>query len=560
MVYDRPILGPGVPAVNEMLVALALASSLNLAGAAMAEPAAFPSAAASDPVALGWMQGFPPLADRLIRGTDADFFSFPKLRWTVCHFRQLVPTVAVARGSEAARELPLALVDGLGDLRFTPQGGGGSMTLDEAFDATYSDGLLVLHHGRIAYERYAGCLDRNGLHAVMSVTKSLTGLLGEVLVADGELDEQALVGDLIPELRQSGFADASVRQVLDMTTALDFSEDYADPKAEIWGYAAAGSAMPAAGKARPAGYLAYLQGVKKKGRHGRAFGYRTVNADVLGWLIARTTGKPVNEVLAERIWSRLGTDREAYYTVDSLGTPYAGGGFNATLRDLGRLGQLVLDEGQADGRQLIPPAAIARIALGGDRDKFAAAGLGLPGWSYAGMWWHTHDAHRAFTARGVHGQAIWIDPQADMVIVRLASHPQAANAANDPVSLATWRAIADYLVANDTAPLLGREWVVEDIAGGGVIDDSRVTLRFSADGQLSGSAGCNRLIGHYEAGDARLRIDEQLGTTMMMCPEALMHQEQKLLGLLPRLERYWIDETGALVLATAGGELLRARR
>ncbi|MBW7930794.1 MAG: serine hydrolase [Gammaproteobacteria bacterium] len=546
--------------MNKMLVVLALVGMLDLAGAAMAQPVSLPSAAASDPLALGWMQGFPPPADRLIRGTDADAFSFPKLRWSACHVRQLMPTVAVGRGDEAVRELPLALDAALGGLRFIPQGGGAPMSLDEAFDATYGDGLLVLHHGRIVYERYAGCLGRDGLHATMSITKSLTGLLGEMLIVEGVLDEGALVGDLIPELRNSGFGDASVRQVLDMSTALDFSEDYSNPKADIWAYARAGSALPAAGGKAPIGYLAYLQGVKKKGEHGEAFAYRTVNSDVLGWLIARSTGKPVNEVLAERIWSRLGAEREAFYTVDSLGTPYAGGGFNATLRDLGRLGQLLLDGGQLDGRQLIPPEAVARLTLGGDRGQFARAGLQLPGWSYAAMWWHTHDAHRAYTARGVHGQTIWIDPQADMVIVRLASHPQAANAANDAISLAVWRAVADHLLAHDPAPLLGREWVVEDIAGGGVIDNSRTSLHFSADGRLSGSASCNRFIGRYEARDGTLHIDGQLGSTMMMCPEALMNQERRLLDLLPRLDRYRIDDTGALVLGTPDGDAVKARR
>ncbi len=271
------------------------------------------------------------------------------------------------------------------------------MTWKDAFDANYSDGVLVLHHGRIVYERYAGCLDEHTLHGAMSVTKSLTGLLGEILIAEGNLDENARVGNLIPELKDSAFGDATVREVLEMTTGLDYSEDYADPGAEVWTYAKAGSPLPKPeGYEGPRSYFEFLETVKKSGTHGKAFGYKTVNADVLGWLIARTTGKSVADYFANRIWTQIGTEREAFYTVDSIGTPFAGGGFNATLRDLGRLGQLVLDDGRWHGEQVIPAKAIERIRKGGDKQAFAKAGYGtLKGWSYRGMWWVSNDDHGA---------------------------------------------------------------------------------------------------------------------------------------------------------------------
>ncbi len=143
----------------------------------------------------------------------------------------------------------------------------------------YSDGVIVLHHGRVVYERYAGCLTPETLHGAMSVTKSLTGLLAEILVVEGALDENALVGTLIPELKASAFGDATVRQLMDMTTALDYSENYADPNAEVWAYAKAGSPLPPPpGYTGPRSYFDYLQTVKKKGVHGGAFGYKTVNA------------------------------------------------------------------------------------------------------------------------------------------------------------------------------------------------------------------------------------------------------------------------------------------
>lgn len=432
------------------LVALALIGSSAMAQTGSNTQAPL-DAQQSEPGRLGWMQGFPPAQDKIIRYTDDDFFAFPRLRWTVCHFRRLMPTVAVARGPSAMRPLVRDLDDAIDSLRFTPTGSDHEMSWREAFDANYSDGVMVLHRGAVVYERYAGCLDRNGLHGAMSVTKSLTGLLAATLVAEGELDPTAKVAEIVPELEDSAFGDASVRQVMDMTTGLHYSEDYSDPQADVWRYSAAASPLPKPqGYSGPRSYFEFLQTVKHQGEHGRAFGYKTINADALGWIIARITGQSVAELLSERIWRPLGVRREAFYTVDSIGTPFAGGGFNATLGDMARLGQLVLDRGRAEGRQLLPQAAIADIRKGGDPEKFAKAGYhGLDGWSYRDMWWVTHNADGAFAARGVHGQTIYIDPAADMVIVRFASHPQAANAANDPTSLPAYQAVADYLKTQD---------------------------------------------------------------------------------------------------------------
>ena len=224
----------------------------------------------------------------MIRYSDEDFFSFPKLRWVVCHFRELMPTVAVARGPEGFRPLERAIDEGIGAVEFTPLGGGEPMTWDEAFDANYTDGVIVLHRGRVVHERYAGCLDERGMHGAMSVTKSLTGLLAETLVAEGALDEDALVREVVPELEGSAFGDATVRQVMDMTTALSYSEDYSDPDADVWTYSAAASTLPKPeGYEGPRGYFEFLQTVEPEGEHGHAFGYKTPNADALGWIVSR---------------------------------------------------------------------------------------------------------------------------------------------------------------------------------------------------------------------------------------------------------------------------------
>ena len=411
-------------------------------------------AVASDPRSLGWMEGFPPAPDKRIMQPESNYFSFPKLRWTVCHIRELLPTGEVSRGLNAPIPLNYDLTIGekaIDDVTFTPLGGDRAMSWKEVLLANYTDGILILHRGKVVYERYFGCLDDAGKHAAMSMTKSLTGLLAEILVVEDRLDETALVASLVPELADSAFGSATVRQVMDMTTALDYSEDYADPNAGIWKYSAAASPLPKPeGYQGPNGYFEYLQTVEKAGTHGEAFGYKTVNTDALGWIISRVTGKSVTTLLSERIWSRIGAEQDAYMTVDAIGTPFAGGGLSAGLRDLARIGQLMLDEGTINGEQLFPAEVVQRIRAGGDRQAFKSAGYAtLPGGSYRSMWWIFHNRHDAFAARGVHGQTIYVDPTAEMVIVRFASYPTAGNAAIDPTSLPAYQAVAEYLIASE---------------------------------------------------------------------------------------------------------------
>jgi CubicO group peptidase (beta-lactamase class C family) len=188
--------------------------------------------------------------------------------------------------------------------------------------------------------------------------------------------------------------------------------------------------------------------VRPEGAHGDAFHYKTINTDALGWIVSRVSGKEITELLSHRIWRRMGAEQDGYMTVDGKGTPFAGGGLSAGLRDLGRIGLLMLNEGEINGQRLFPSQVVASIRSGGSKQAFAKAGYKtLEGGSYRGMWWLFHNENGAFAARGVHGQTIYIDPMADMVIVRLASFPTARNAKIDPTSLPAYQAVADYLLS-----------------------------------------------------------------------------------------------------------------
>ena len=425
-----------------------LAAILVLHSLARGEGPGPPDAIQSDPAKIGWMQGFPPPQDKLIMQPESDFFSFPKLRWTVCHIRELMPTKQVSRGIGAPRPMDYALDNSIDSVTFKPLGSEKRMTWKESLSANYTDGMLIIHKGRIVYERYSGCLDEMGKHAAMSMTKSLTGLLAEILVVEERLDDTVKVSSIIPELRDSAFGSATVRQVMDMTTALDYSEDYSDPNADIWVYSNAANPLPKPeGYQGPNGYFEYLQTVKQDGKHGEAFGYKTINTDALGWIISRVTGKDLAHLLSERIWSKVGAEQDGYMTVDAKGTPFAGGGISAGMRDLGRIGQLMLNGGQINGHRLFPKEVVENIRAGGDKRAFAKAGYKtLKGGSYHSMWWIFHNKHGAFAARGVHGQTIYVDPTAEMVIVRFASFPTAKNDQIDPTSLPAYQAVAEHLM------------------------------------------------------------------------------------------------------------------
>ena len=432
-------------------VALAFA----FGSAAIAQPASL-SAQESDPRVMGWMEGFPPTPERLITQPDTNYFSFPMLRWSVCHLREFLPTEEISRGLGAPVPLNYLPANEFADQRqaidaltFLPINGDQEMTWEESLYANYTDGMLIIHKGRVVYERYFGCLEEDGKHAAMSMTKSVTGLLAEIMVVEGDLDDTRLVRDLIPEIGDSAFANATVRQVMDMTTGVQYSEDYSDRNADIWLYSAAASPLPKPDDYEgPDGYWEYLQQVRPEGQHGAEFHYKTINSDMLGWIISRVSGQSVTELASERLWRRMGTEQDAYLTVDGRGVPFAGGGLTAGLRDLGRLGLLMLNEGQINGERLFPAEVVQRIRAGGDPAKFLGFPT-IPGGSYASQWWNFNNDHGAFAARGVHGQTIYIDPTAEMVLVRFASFPQAQNGLIDPTSLPAYQAVAEHLLSLD---------------------------------------------------------------------------------------------------------------
>lgn len=408
------------------------------------------SIAETDPNRMGWMNGFPPEKNKIVSAKDGSFFEFPALRYSVNHMREFLPTREVRASKEDYAEFKIKLDKNIDAVEFVPWKEERPITWEESLERNYTDGIIVLHKGAIVYEKYFGGLKPDGLHAAMSVSKSFTGTIASVLIAENRLNPDELVSTYVPELKHSGFGDATVRQVLEMTTAIKYSEDYNDPNAEIWTFSASGNVFQPDNYKGPSCYYEYLPTVKKQSKiqHGDVFGYRTVNTEVMGWIISKNTGHSITELISKMIWQPLGAKYDGYYQVDSAGIAFAGGGFNLNLRDMAAFGEMMRNEGKFEGKHIIPKEAVRDITCGGSQQAFEKSGEYpmLKGWSYRNMWWITNNSHKAYMARGVHGQAIYIDPKAEMVIVRFASNPLSSNKFIDPLSIPAYEAVAEYLL------------------------------------------------------------------------------------------------------------------
>jgi CubicO group peptidase (beta-lactamase class C family) len=397
--------------------------------------------------AAGLMAGPPPFgAGRQV--TLGNWQQPPFNRWAFQHVRELIPTVAISRGDGPAWELPRADRD-LRGIRFMTEDFA-ELTVAELLAATYTDGFLVIHGGQIVTEQYFNGLRPETPHLLMSVSKSVTGLLAGALASRNVLDVDALVEAVVPELAGTSFAGSTVRQLLDMRTGTRFSEDYDDPGSDaantdrIYGW------RPDDGKPRPASALEYFATLANDGPHGGPFRYRSILTDVLAWVLEKAAGERFADLVAREIWQPLGAEFAAEITVDSHGNALADGGISATLRDTGRLGLLALRRGRVAGAQLIEREWFDDTIVGAPDGAaaFAAGDFAAgypPGAHYRNCWWVSEPARPAFSALGIHGQHVFVHFPSRTVVVKLSSWPTALSTPMRRATIAAVAAITDHL-------------------------------------------------------------------------------------------------------------------
>lgn len=347
-------------------------------------------------------------------------FKLPGTHWVNQHLDFVHPrNSAIATGS-APSALETASVD-LSGVSVT-DGNGNAVTLADYQNRGDVDSLLVLHRGQIVYEHYAHGMIEERRHALWSMTKSFTGLIATDLIQSGQLDPSAPITQYVPELQGSAWDGASVQQTLDMTTAVDYAErPDADPGVVQYMFAAdllnVGPLYQG-----PKKIIDFLKSLKKNGDHGAKFEYKTVDAEVIGLIIEKITGKSFPTLVSERIWAPIGAQTAAYALQDSGNAYLAGAGMGAITRDLARFGEAVRLEGRYNGQAFLQPGTVAELRKGGDQSAFRA---GRPnareGASYHNQWWIAPGNDHSFEAQGFGGQRIYIDPQNELVIVKTAS-------------------------------------------------------------------------------------------------------------------------------------------
>ena len=380
---------------------------------------------------LGLMKGFPPPTDKRVDRSNA-LFAPPYNRWSYQNMRSVYPTAGIKNADR-----PVAIkkeIDGAIERLIVKNPETGDMADMETYlKETYTDAIVVIHEGKIVYERFLNGMHSHQPHQMMSVTKSFAGLFGLMAVDDGVAAESDPITKYVPELKQSSaFNGATFNQVLDMTNSMDFSEDYADPESGIQHYATVlGLMEPVAGKTYAANIYEYLTTLKKDARHahGEVFHYQTPKTDVVNWVTNRATGKSFQDNLYEKLWSKLGTDGETYVLLDKDGTLFAGGGLNATPYDLARFAIMMINDGKFNGAQVVSPAVIKKLSGGGNIDAFSngpnsSGFMRNKDWSYRAQWWVRHTKGKeAFTALGINGQYIYCDVQRNVAIIKQSSQP-----------------------------------------------------------------------------------------------------------------------------------------
>jgi CubicO group peptidase (beta-lactamase class C family) len=367
------------------------------------------------------MQGFPPAAAGQV--TLANWRQPPYNQWAFQHVRELVPSADIANDPSAVWALPEAPLDWSTWSLAEPAG---PMTLPAWRDATDTDGLVVMQRGRIVGEWYARGMGEHTPHILMSVSKSMLGLVAAQLIDRGVLDPGQPVTALVPELAGSAYRGATLRHLLDMRVGVLFDEDYLATSGPIIEYRKAQNWNPLAPGDTPSDLRSFFSQLDQPdGPHEGRFHYVSPNTDLLGWVIERATGRRFADLVSECLWQPLGAQLPAYITVDRLGAPRCAGGFCATTRDLARVGQLLVQDGRREGRQILPAAAIHDLETGGDasawsRGDFVPYFDGLP-IRYRNQWYALQGDSPMLFGVGVFGQHLFVDRARQIVIAKFAS-------------------------------------------------------------------------------------------------------------------------------------------
>jgi len=369
------------------------------------------------------MRGFPPQPQNQV--TLANWRSTPFNRWAFHHAREIVPSADIPNAPGKVMALPAAA----GDFSM--------LFADHFLEETNTDGAVILHRGKLVFEHYANGMTAETPHILMSVSKSMLGLL----VGELGLGLERRVSEVLPEIAQTAYRGANIRQLLDMRAGIAFDEDYLATTGAIVEYRKATSWAPLGPGDTPSDLRSFYQNLKETdGAHGGRFHYVSPNTDLLGWVIERATGRRFADLMSELLWKPIGAERSAYITVDRLGAPRCAGGMCVTLRDLARVGHWIIRN---------PTPWIEDIETSGDPQAWAAGSFveyfpGLP-MRYRSKWYVLDGEAPLLFGMGIHGQNLFVDRRNDIVIAKLSSQALPLDAARIGLTLRTVTQIRNLL-------------------------------------------------------------------------------------------------------------------
>ncbi|MBR7801201.1 beta-lactamase family protein [Undibacterium sp. FT137W] len=325
---------------------------------------------------------------------------------TFRNIHRLFPSATIPKSN---KPFPLkAAAKPLSSFVFTDRGR--QVSLDQYLELNQIAGLLILKDRQIYLERYRFGNTEKTRWMSMSIAKSITSTLIGAALKQGKIKSlQDPVVKYVPELKTSAYANVSIRDVLTMSSGVRWNETYTDLRSDRRRLLEAQIAQ------KPGAALAVLQQLPRQAEPGTLFNYNTGETQVAAQVLRNAVGMPLSQYLGERIWSRFGMEAEASWWLDSPnGVEIGGSGMSATLRDYGRFGLFMLAGGLADNEMILPTAWTYEATT----PKALKNGELIP---YAYLWWPvvTRDGLRdgAYSAIGIHGQYLYINPKQNMVIV-----------------------------------------------------------------------------------------------------------------------------------------------
>ena len=293
---------------------------------------------------------------------------------------------------------------------------GEQLNLIEGLDHFHTDGLIILHDGKMLFEKYWNGNTKDSKHIAFSVSKSYLSALFGIAIEEGlikSIDDNVSV--YLDDFEGTGYEDVKIKNLLQMSSGIEFNEDYADPNSDINRFARA--------TAKGSSFRDFAKTLKNGKKQGTYNHYVSLDTQVLGMILESVTDMPLREYLYKRIWSKIGTESDAYYIADKTGTDMALGGLNATLRDFSKFGQLYLNEGSWDGEQIVPKSWVLKSHTPDAPHLMPNAGdLSSSEWGYGYQWWIPGDPLTDYTAHGIFNQFIYVDPVSNVVIAKTSSN------------------------------------------------------------------------------------------------------------------------------------------